>query len=473
MSIPFLNYMGRHNLAKMVMFATHCIATVFFGVIMGPVANVELIAVFLMGLSFLLFNTTWQRTSSMFIVILVLTILGIYYGYEGIRLLILSTVILLNMLVFYYSSEAIKKLEDDSRAKTLTFNNTNHETRNYLNVVAAISDELQQNVNGKSDIQIPVDRVRPLWIAVKRMALIINNVLDYATIDNGSFKVSNSNLNLRSWLDEILQSFQIIADEKEVVIELELADDLPEIIYADDREFMTVLSNLISNAIKFTKKGSVVGVKVRIKDSRLVFTVTDHGQGLSDYQQEIIFKPFVSQKNNLNRGTGLGLPLVKKTVEALGGNIQISSQIGKGSTFIVSLPFMPGKLEPVKTTDHFIKFNKTVLVIDDDLMNLRFVELLLQRMGCNAILSGDVEEGLQKTRDIKPDLILLDMELPGIGGKDALKQVAARMSETPVITVTGHFSIEKRNEMLSAGAVEFITKPLDFQSFYSKLAAVF
>lgn len=483
-TVPFFNRSGKYITAKFIMFCTHCAGTLFFGVIMGPAANVELIVIFLIGMSFLLFTDNLQRVFSLLVVFSVLTALGIYYGYEFTKLVVLIAVVTLNIMVFYFYSEHFKesidklmaktkKLEDVNITKSLSFNKTNHETRNHLNVVTSISEELLMQSKGEDKIVIGADRVKALNIACKQMTLVINNVLDYSTLESGKFELVNSNFDLRDLVEEITASFQVMAEEKQVNITAELDPALPEVILSDEREVTTVISNLISNAVKFTAENSEIRIKVFPNEkNQLVITVTDEGPGLNDLQRIQIFKPYVTQRHSTYRGTGLGLPLVKKTVEFMGGNIRVESKPGMGSTFIVTLPLVAGAKQ-LEEKISYKKFNKTVLVIDDNQMNLRAVEILLHRMGCHVLLSPDLFKGIEAAAREKPDLVLLDIGLPGIYGKEALKVVQEALNGTPVISVTGEAAPAIKAEMLAAGAVGFLSKPLIFDTFYSELEIIF
>jgi signal transduction histidine kinase len=432
-----------------------------------------------------------QRAFSLLVVFGVLTALGIHYGYEFTKLLVLIAVIMLNIMVFYFYSEHFKesiskliayseglekktqKLEDVNLSKSLSFNKTNHETRNHLNIVTSISEELLMQSKGADRIVIAADRVKALNIACKKMTLVINNVLDYSTLENGKFEMVNSNFDLRELVGEIRSSFQVIADEKQVNIIAELAPALPDVIFSDERELTTVISNLLSNAIKFTADQSEISIKVYPNEkNQLTITVTDAGPGLNDQQKTLIFKPYVTQRHSTYRGTGLGLPLVKKTVESMGGSIRIESKPGTGSTFMVTLPLVAGSRQ-FEEKISYKKFNKTVLVIDDNEMNLRAVEILLRRMGCNVILSADLFKGIESAGHEKPDLVLLDIGLPGIYGKEALHVVQEALKGVPVISVTGETAPAIKEEMLAAGAVGFLSKPLIFDTFYSELELFF
>lgn len=483
-TVPFFNRSGKYITAKFIMFCTHCAGTLFFGVIIGPAANVELIVVFLIGMSFLLFTDNLQRIFSLLAVFSVLTALGIHYGYEFTKLVVLIAVIMLNIVVFYFYSEHFKdtmdklmaktkKLEDVNLTKSLSFNKTNHETRNHLNVVTSISEQLLLQSKGADKIVIAADRVRALNIACKQMTLVINNVLDYSTLESGKLELVNTNFDLRELVEEITASFQVMADAKQVMITAEVSPALPEIILSDERELTTVISNLISNAVKFTADQSEIGIHVfRNEKGQLVISVADAGPGLNDQERILIFKAYVTQRHSTYRGTGLGLPLVKKTVEFMGGSIRVESKPGMGSTFLVTLPLVAGAKQ-LEEKISYKKFNKTVLVIDDNQMNLRAVEILLHRMGCHVLLSADLFKGIEAAAREKPDLVLLDIGLPGIYGKEALKLVQEALNGTPVISVTGEAAPAIKKEMLAAGAVGFLSKPLIFDTFYSELEIIF
>lgn len=488
-SVPVLNYMGYRMAGKLIMFLTHCIATIFFGFVLGPTANVELIVVFLLGLSFLMFSTVFQRILSIIIILSVLSVLGSYYQYDIPRMLILLAVILINILVFYFYSAHFTKaintmrdyseglqrkterLEDVNRTKSLHFNTTNHETRSQLNIVATVTRELMAAVKEGGNVVISAVKVNALAIACRKMMLIVNNVLDYSTLENGKFAVVNVPFELRSWISDVIQSFGVLADEKNITIHQDYAANLPVNIEADEKEMEVIVNNLISNALKFSRKDSQVLLSVTRERDNLIIAVTDSGAGMSDFERDHIFDAYATKKTAKHRGTGLGLTLVKKTVESLGGSISVKSRLHLGSTFTVTFPFTEVKQAPVAESQSLR--GKTALVVDDDEMNLRAAKTLLVDLDCRVMSAGNLSEALENIRVTMPDLILLDLTLPDGSGKEVLYAIAAAANGVPIITVTGEDNQIIREQMLEAGAKAYILKPLMPRTFTSTILSVF
>lgn len=508
LAIPWLNRKGRYNMAGMIMFFTHCISTLFFGVILGPVANVEIIVVFLIGLSFLIFQSKAQRAFNLVVLFLSLVVLELNYEYNYLpslefspeamkvsRLLVLTAVVLLNLLVFYFFSahfqewisklqKKTQQLEAVNRTKSEFLRETSHEIRNPLNVVYRISQELLADVKGHSDgsnVTIPVQRAKALHSASENIMSVINNVLDWSTIENGHLKVEVSPFDWHPLLNNIVHTYQVLADMQNVTLVLETNASLPQTIITDEKILTKALSNLLSNAVKFTAEGSTVRVQAMTDAHRqFVIKVKDEGPGLDSLQQELIFMPYVSERHKRFEGTGLGLPLVKGMVEALEGSITIESQKGQGSTFTIAFPFKTVQktaetVPPPTPAPVYEKFNNSVvLVVEDDRINQLALGMLLKRTGCIALFATDVLTGIEIAKKHRPNLIIMDMNLPGFSGEEALGMVRANhvLRPIPVITVTGDCFSDTREKMLQAGANGFLTKPVEFNMFYDQLSTL-
>lgn len=474
LTIPVWNVRHHHNIAKMVMYFTHTIGLLYFGLLMGPNANIELIVVFLIGLSFLIFPNVTSRLISIAAVVCVLSILGVSFGYHLVKWLVLAATILLNVMVFYFYSahfsESIDALVLQNKAKSRQFTRTNHETRNHLNVANTVCEEYLRNFPSDTEnVTIPVRDAKALSFSINRIKEVVNNVLDYSQLEHSRPELSYARVNLAQWAEDLVQSYEVFAGEKNVKIELTLSPNLPHKVLADEKALTTILSNLLSNAIKFTYPDTIISVQLETGRDQLVMRVADQGPGLTDVQREQLFEAYISDRGNRYKGTGLGMPIVQETVKLLRGSMAVKNNAGPGSMFTITLPLNSGEQEFIfPQTAQLRALDKTVLVIDDNLMNLRASEMQLRKMGCTAIKHADVHAAIASTFEKRPHLILLDYELNGMNGLEAIRLIRKQghLKDVPVIITSGITSITADKELLAAGVTGFLSKPVELHRLY-------
>ena len=469
-TIPFWNIMRRHNIAKLVMYSTHSLGLLYFGLLMGPDANIELIVVFLIGLSFLIYPNTTSRLISVAAVVGVLTILGINFGYHFVKWLVLAATILLNVMVFYFYSahfnESIDALVMQNKAKSREFNRTNHETRNHLNVANTVCEEYLRHIPTDTvNVTIPVKDARALSFSINRIKEVVNNVLDYSQLEHSKPAPAYRKVNIRQWVEELVASYQVFAGEKNVNIRLELSPNLPHKIMADEKAITTILSNLLSNAIKFTYDSTAITVQLDAGRGNITMRVIDQGPGLTESQSAQLFQAYISDRSNRYKGTGLGMPIVLETLKLLRGSIAVKSNDGVGSVFIVTIPATGPEQE---SAEQLAPLCKTVLVVDDNPMNLRATELQLQKIGCTAIKHTDVHAAIQSTLLKSPHVILLDYQLNGMNGLEAIQLIRKQehLKDVPVIIISGVTGIDTDERLLAAGVTGFLNKPVELHRLY-------
>jgi signal transduction histidine kinase/ActR/RegA family two-component response regulator len=472
-TIPFWNVMRRHNIAKLVMYSTHSLGLLYFGLLMGPDANIELIVVFLIGLSFLIYPNTASRLISVAAVVGVLTILGINFGYHFVKWLVLAATILLNVMVFYFYSahfsESIDALVMQNKAKSREFARTNHETRNHLNVANTVCEEyLRHFPTDTENVTIPVKDAKALSFSINRIKEVVNNVLDYSQLEHSRPAPAYGKVNIRQWVEELVASYQIFAGEKNVNIRLELSPNLPYTVMADEKAMTTILSNLLSNAIKFTFSNTAITVQLDAGRDNIAMRVIDQGPGLTESQSAQLFQAYISDRSNRYKGTGLGMPIVLETLKLLRGSIAVKSNDGVGSVFIVTIPVTGPAQE---SAEQLAPLGKTVLVVDDNPMNLRATELQLQKAGCTAIKHMDVHTAIQATFLKCPQVILLDYQLNGMNGLEAIQLIRQHehLKDVPVIITSGVTGIDTDKGLLAAGVTGFLNKPVELQRLYHYL----
>jgi CheY-like chemotaxis protein len=256
---------------------------------------------------------------------------------------------------------------------------------------------------------------------------------------------------------------------------LEVSKDFPPELIADKTRLVQVVNNLLTNAIKFTKHGSTVTLTVVREKDTYVLTVKDEGKGIAPDKIAAIFEPFVTERSDFIKGTGLGLHIVKRLVESMHGTIAVSSPRGMGASFIVSLPLILDEedgLQPLLlplVSEGYSQ--KRILVIEDDRMSQTYMAHYLLRLNLEVVVADNGKEGIVKAYEQLPDVILMDMQLPDMSGLDILKQLQTDplLKDIPVLVVSGDAFKEVRDAAFFSGAKEFIIKPVDFKILHLAL----
>lgn len=307
---------------------------------------------------------------------------------------------------------------------------------------------------------------------------LVNDILEYQKIIMGAETLTKNEISIPGLLDDLAEAFRPSLDGKEVTFETSHDENLPTLV-ADDRRVRQVLGNLIGNACKFTKEGSVtVEARTREIDNTpwVEFTVTDTGRGMSPEEQSKAFIPFVSNKKDNAGGSGLGLSICKELVGQLGGRIGFVSELEKGTHFSVFLPLTPtseyyeasrDEILPVKNSDSAEESilieprDATILVIDDDLKVRELLRRMLESEGYQVMVAEDGNQGLEMASQHLPDAITLDVVMPG--GKDGwevLRELkgSERTQSIPVVMVS---VMAEQEQGLALDVEDYLVKPID------------
>ena len=374
--------------------------------------------------------------------------------------------------------EAKETAEVANKAKSEFLANMSHELRTPMNAIIGYSEMLQEDAEDSGNT-IFSDDLRKIHGAGKHLLTLINDVLDLSKIEAGRMELFLENFQITSVIDEIAATISPLAEKNSNTLIIHCPDGVGN-MYADLTKVRQMLLNLLSNACKFTDQGTVIltiSRSIQNDQSWLSFKVSDSGIGMTPKQQKKLFKAFSQADASTTRkygGTGLGLIITKKFCEMMGGDIQVESQSGQGSTFTINLPTEVSNTTTEKIVPHTtisepkISTQTTVLVIDDDLSVHDTLTHYLNKQGFHVITANNGEEGLQLAREHHPDAITLDVLMPEIDGWSVLSTLKADpvLASIPVIMLS---MVDNKNLGYALGASEYLLKPIDSQKLISIL----
>ncbi len=419
--------------------------------------------------------------------------------------------------------EKAEQLALTSRYKSQFLANMSHELRTPLNSLLILSRQLVENrEQNLSDKQ--VEYARTINQAGADLLALINEILDLAKIESGTMAVDATRVSLRELEDYVERSFSQVASEKQVAFGIEFGDDVPEALYTDDMRLKQVLRNLLSNAFKFTERGQVT---LRIErpeaarwsfDNRalnsaqgvLAFSISDTGIGIPKDKQRIIFEAFQQADGGTSRkfgGTGLGLSISREIAQLLGGELQVTSEPGVGSTFTLLLPeqyagpasmeapvqnpsdvprqaspsvLPPPSDEPPRLLTRRVSWDdreevepgdRVLLIIEDDETFARTLLGLARERGFKGLVATAGAQGLELAKGAKPDAITLDLRLPDMDGWVLLDQLkhAPETRHIPVHIISG---ADEERRGLELGAISFLQKPVTSEAVQEALGSI-
>ena len=370
--------------------------------------------------------------------------------------------------------EAKEQAERANLVKGEFLSRMSHELRTPLNAILGFAQLLELDELAPDQ----TESVAQILRGGKHLLNLINEVLDLSRIESGRLSLSLEAVDLADVVKEAHDLMEPLAARRNIRLEWQATGIVEPHVRGDRRRLAQVLLNLLGNAIKFNRDGGSVTVSCEeAEGDRIRVSIRDTGYGIPAEHMEHLFDPFNRLGAELGtvEGTGLGLALTKQLVEAMGGTIGVRSEQDEGSSFYFELPLA---LDPVKQLDgvdqHEIAGSawagpgRTVLYIEDNPANLRLVERILVRrpnLKLLAAVQGGV--GLHLAAEQRPDLILLDLDLPDIPGAEVLLRLKAEVAtrEVPVVIISADASPGQIRRLLAAGARDYVTKPIDVRRF--------
>lgn len=369
--------------------------------------------------------------------------------------------------------QAKKQVEEISRLKSEFLANMSHELRTPLNAVIGLSNILLDETFGPL-IPKQAEYLKGINSSGEHLLSLINEILDLSKIEAGKEELDCAAFSLA----ETLKNSFLLVKEKAMNHRIELHSGVsPEVgaFYGDERRVKQIIFNLLSNAIKFTEPGGKVGITAFAADGEVSITVWDTGIGIPEEKKHLLFQPFQQLDSSLSKkheGTGLGLVLTKKLVEMHSGRITFDSTEGKGSSFTVCLPvkeYARQDMKPKAVNDRHrqmpLPISKTIMVVEDNELNMLLASDFLRSKGFTVAEAMDGESALEMIKEDAPDLILMDIQMPGIDGLEVAKRLKAAPAtkRIPIVAMTALAMKGDEELCLKRGCDGYIKKPINLK----------
>ena len=381
--------------------------------------------------------------------------------------------------------------ETANRAKSEFLANMSHEIRTPMNAILGFTEVLKRGYgqNEKNWRKY----LHTIHSSGKHLLELINDILDLSKVEAGGLKVERLQCAPHAIIAEVVQILAVKAREKSISLDFEIASSIPETIVSDPARLRQVVTNLVGNSIKFTEQGSVKVVLSFVPSSsrpQMTIEVVDTGIGVSAEKLQSIFDPFTQADTSITRrygGTGLGLAISRRFAQALGGDISVQSQVGKGSVFTVTIDTGPidgvALLDPKRAmalSDETASHSSVrwqfppakILVVDDADENRELIEVVLGEIGLSVSGAENGEIAVQKALGESFDAIFMDVQMPVMDGFTATRQLRLRGIKTPIIALTAHAMKGFQDEIMAVGFSGYLTKPLDIDALIEMLAGL-
>lgn len=401
-------------------------------------------------------------------------------------------------VVFFDTTESKEQLvemtnlkiaaDSANQAKSAFLANVSHEIRTPINVVVGMSDVILR------DYEEPqlLGYAQNIQTAANTLLELINDILDFSKIESGHVTLTNDEYRADEFFRDLIMVFKHKGDEKNLSFTTNIAQDIPLMLYGDVVRVRQIVTNILTNAFKYTREGGVtlraVFEKVSEEKGNLIISVEDTGIGIRQEELEQIFELFVRLDERLNRsveGTGLGLNITKKLVDLMNGEIKVYSEYGKGSVFTIIIPQTVrsrenetiGNVEMVEVVPKREKIsyeapNAKVLVIDDSRTNLIVAKALLRDTKVKVTTGDSGEECLKLVSNEHYDVIFLDHRMPRMDGIETLQkmhEIEHKCENTPVIMLTANAVSNAKDYYVQKGFADFISKPICEESITNML----
>ncbi len=375
-----------------------------------------------------------------------------------------------------------KKAEESDHLKSSFLANLSHEIRTPMNAIIGFSDLLNDEKLSENDKSEYIKIIRN---SGSNLVSIIEDLIEMSKIDAQQITPKMIGFDIDACCQELYESIKVtIPSEKKVALKLiKQSSPISQKILTDKTKLQQVITNLITNAIKYTEKGTVeFGFRIDEKNHKIWFNVKDSGVGIDEKNLKVIFDRFRRVEDDFSvelSGLGLGLAISKAYVEMLGGTISVTSKVGEGSTFEFSIPLQydlskAEEIVPETTIDLEANHDKVILVAEDDNINFLLLKKMLQLRNYTIIRAVNGQEAVTIcSTNPAINLVFMDIKMPIMDGYAAFEKIKMFLPNMPIIAQTAHSSIEDKERVMQAGFTDYITKPLDKEKIFTVIDTVF
>lgn len=372
---------------------------------------------------------------------------------------------------------AKEKAEQAAAARTAFLANMSHEIRTPMNAIIGFSDILMDMVTNDEKQK----HVATINRSAKSLLHLLNDILDSAKLEKGKMDLELRPFSVTEEVDTVVSTLWLEAKAKGLNLNMNISERIQPCYMGAPERLRQVLTNLIGNAVKFTKEGGVNVSVTALDDETLLFIVSDTGIGMTQEQLDKVFDAFAQADASMSRkfgGTGLGTTISKQLVELMGGKIDVSSVLGKGTTFSFTLPLTVSESRVEEIAAQVVKLPPlSILIVDDIQQNIDLLHALFKRANHRITTARDGEQALRRMQKEKFDVVLMDLQMPVMDGLSAARERRKQEQENglehvPMVALTASVLDEDKQSAMAAGMEGFANKPIDFGLLSHEIARV-